>query len=218
MQRSRRELLAGAALAGEKNRRLRPGETLDTREERVHRRRTADEIDQLIALADLRREAAVLALEPPPRQRPVDRQAQRLRFERLRQIVVGAGADRFDGARDGAVGGDHDEADVGILAAHAGEELPTVAVRQPPVGDDEIDRRAAELARRRGERIGLGDAVALGREQSGEELALVGLVLDDQQALVVHRPASAGCRRSPTSSVTRVPVPAARGSSRSTPP
>ena len=59
--------------------------------------------------------------------------------------------DRFDGARDGAVGGDHDEADVGVLGAHPGEELAAVAVRQAPVGDHQVDRRAAELARRRGE-------------------------------------------------------------------
>ncbi len=185
----------------------------------MHRRRTADEIDQLIALADLRREPPVLALEPPPCQRPVDRQAQRLGLERLRQIVVGAGADRLDGARDGAVGGDHDEAEIGVLGADAGEELAAVAVRQAPIGDHQVDRRAAELARRLGERRGTGDAVALGGEETGEELALIGLVLDDQQAFVVHRPASRGCKRSPTASVARVPPLAPdRASSRRSPP
>ena len=212
MQRPRRELLAGAALAGEEDRRLGAGEALDAGEEGVHRRRAADEVDQLVALADLRREPAVLALEPPARQRPVDRELERLRLERLREVVVGAGADRLDGAGDRAVGRHHDEADVGVLRAHAGEELAAVAVRQPPVGDHEIDRRAAELAHRLGERAGLGDAVALGGEEPGEEPALVGLVLDDEQSFVVHRP------RSPMSRVAVVPVGVApRGASRRSP-
>ena len=157
-------------------------------------------------------EPAVLAFEPPARQGAVDRQPERLGLERLRQVVVGAGADRLHGAGDRAVGRDHHEADIGMLGAHPGEELAAVAVRQTPVGDHEVDRRPPELAGRFGERGRTGDAVALGGEEPGEEVPLIGFVLDDQQAFVVHRP------RSPMSRVAVVPVRVApRGASRRSP-
>src|SRR5690606_13766264 len=53
VERARRELLAGAALAGEQHRGVGRGELADPHVERLHRGRAADELDQAVALADL---------------------------------------------------------------------------------------------------------------------------------------------------------------------
>ncbi len=236
MERARRELLAGAALAGEQYGGLGAGELLDAAEDQLHGGRAADEVDEAVAIGDLGGEPPVLALEGATAQRALHGEQQGAAVERLGQVVVGARAHRLYGVGDAAVGGDHHEAGARVLGADVGEQLHAVAglavaaERELPVGEHEVDGSARELGEGGGQVGRLGDDVALGREHAGDQPALVGLVLDEEDALVGHEmvpPAVPRSRvagtsppatpRSPSVRVARVP-PAERSARSSVPP
>ena len=160
--------------------RLLVGATLfDELAEMVHRRRLADQIARLAgALAQL----LDLAAELGGLERPLGDQHQPVGLERLLDVVVGAALDRRDGGLDVAVAGDHDHRQIGVLALDRVEERQPVhaAPLQPDVEEDERRPPLGDLGERR---IGIGGragAVALVREDAGDELPDVGFVVDDE--------------------------------------
>ena len=112
----------------------------------------------------------------------LDQVANLGRRERLRQVVPGAPPHRLDGRLDGAVGGDEDDGQAGLLAEQLGEQVEAALGPQRQVDEGEVIRLPANR-RQRG--VAGADGQRLGAEpfhadrQRGPD---VFLVVDDRDA------------------------------------
>ena len=113
---------------------------------------------------------------------PLEQPLQLVRIERLGEVVLGAGLDRFDGGVDGALRGQQDHLDVVDLGLQRLQQLDAAHPRHHQVGDDDRGAEGGDLLERLGA-VGGG----LGGEsprphQLGQPAARRGIVLDDQDA------------------------------------
>ncbi len=168
------QLLAGAGLAADVDRRLAAGELGDGRPHVLHGGRLADE-------GSARGRRTIAQLE-----RGADEVAQHLQVHRLGDEVEGARLERLDGGAHVAVGGDHGDGHARMILVHVPDEFDAVAVGQAHVGEAQAEGRRlrrrvglAEIRHRRGV-----DVHALQRDL--DQLADVGLVVDDQCAGTAH--------------------------------
>ena len=186
MDRAGEELLAGAALPLEKDRRVRRGHALGFFLDRADRGRLADDRGHRARPVVLEEER--FPLPDTPLDRPRDEESQEVRVDRLGNEVFGAALHRVDGGFDRSERGHHDHRQGRIERERRVEDREAVGSGQAPVGQDEIDRltRAQQLdCLRPG-----SDAAHLqlfGAQHLFEHRAQRVLVLDDQDARHANR-------------------------------
>ena len=181
VNRPRRELLAGAGLAGDEHRARRRRDGLEQLKEIAHRAAAADQAVDAIALLELRAQVGVLGSQAALLERRVQHVEQRVELKRLGDEVGGALLDRVDGVLHRAEAGDDDRDDVGIALERGVEDGAAVDAGQPEVGDDDVEREIGEprerfLAARR-----LLDDEAVVGQPFGDGLTQRRLVVDEQQ-------------------------------------
>ncbi len=168
--RARDELLAGAALAFDEDRRVALRDAADRLEDLLHRAAGADERDAgLVAAADL-------VADPTDRARQLvhlrgagDERAHLVEVEGLGEVVEGAALHRLDRVRHGVLRRDHDDDEPGDLRSRDPlQHVETAQVRHPDVENGDVDVAAGQG----GEGVGAGRDgldVVPGLRQGGAE-------------------------------------------------
>ena len=182
---ARDQLLAGAALALDQNRRSARRRLDDQVEHLPHPRAAADDVRELVvALLDVLAQVAVLVDQPPPLHRVADDDEHFVVLERLGDVVERAALHRRDRALDRRVGGDDDDREVLVDPLQLVERRDAVEARHHDVDDRRVERQRA----RQLEPLGAGrrqpHVVALARQQRLENLAHDLLVVDDEDRAV----------------------------------
>jgi hypothetical protein len=187
MQRTGEQLLAGPALAAEQHRGL----------GRRHATQALQYVEQHGVLADDRRgampraqrllEEQVLGDQPSLLDGAADHEQEVLVVDRLGQVVERALAHGGDGFLDGAIAGHEDHREGGVEFLGRAQHPEAIARGQAEIGQDQ--RGAVESERIDGGRLvgGLDDAVALPRQDGGEHVPQVVVVVDEQDVWRVAR-------------------------------
>src|SRR6185312_16135189 len=130
VQHARHHVLAGAGRTTHQHATAGAGDALDLLAELAHGMRDAD---QLLVTAGAQPQLLDLAPQPRRLDGALDHQQQAVGFERLLDEVVGADLDGGDGGLDRAVAADHDDGQIGQLAADDLENLDAIqlAALQP---------------------------------------------------------------------------------------
>ena len=174
---ARGQLLAAARLAGDGHRRHAAREARDLRAQILHRGRLAEQARTGLPPW---RTAAPLAAAFLQTQCRLHHQAQLVQAHRLGEIVEGAGLERSDGVVGAAESGDDGNRGVRIAAAPRAPVRcpgrPASACRSGSVHS----RSAPGSARACGKSVGTVDIEAHANERDFQQLAQVGLVVDDQ--------------------------------------
>jgi hypothetical protein len=152
----------------------------DAREDLADRLRAADDVLELVALAELGREERDLPREPPVRDRALHLHEQLLLRERLLDVVEGAEPHGLDGALDRPVRGHHDDLGHRVRFLHRTQDADAVVAPHAQVGEDEVvgafrSAIGALLAVTR-----LVDLVAAAAQHHREGRAHVALIIDDE--------------------------------------
>ena len=183
---ARDELLAGARLAVDEDRRIALADAADELVDPAHCARLADDllrrrlaVDRLAKALHLVREATVL-------DGARHREEEELRVDRLRDEVVGADADRADGRLEAALPRDHDDRHVRPRAEHALAQVEAAHLRHLEIREHHVEvllgdevERALRVGRRR-------DLEAMLPERHLEQVAGLLLVVDDKD-VALHR-------------------------------
>ena len=144
VDRARHQLLAGAALALDQDRRAARRRLDDQVEHLPHPRAAADDVGELVvALLDVLPEVAVLVQQPPPLHRVADDDQHFVVLERLGDVVERAGLHRRDRALDRGVGGDDDDVQVLVDALQLVERGDAVEAGHHDVDDRGVERQRA---------------------------------------------------------------------------
>ena len=85
------------------------------------------------------------------------------------------------------------------------DEVQAVAVRQPHVGEAQVEGAGAQLARGRADGVGRGHVEVHALERDAEQLADVGLVVDDERARFGHKDLRQRCGSANTTRNTLPP-------------
>ena len=145
VNRARDQLLAGAALALDENRRSARRRLDDQVEHLPHPRAPADDVGELVVpLLDVLAQVAVLVHQPPPLHRVADDDQHFVVLERLGDVVERAALHRRDRALDRRVGGDDDDRQVLVDPLQLVERGDAVEARHHDV--DDAPRRTAARA------------------------------------------------------------------------
>ena len=174
----RDQLLARARLAVDVHRRLAARDALDHLAQLLHGARAAEELD-LRQLQGAFSGAAEL-------ERRRDQLAQRRHVERLRDEIEGAELERAHRSLDVAVRGDDRDRRLRLVRLDPLDDVQAVAVRQPHVGEAQVEGAAPQLA------SGFVDGVRGDHlevhplERDAEQLADVWLVVHDERARFGH--------------------------------
>ena len=176
------DALAGPVLAGDQHRRVGGGDARRGVEHRVHGGRAAGDLDVRDLLGQAPLELGDLGGQVPLGPELLDQVANLRGRERLGQVVPGAPAHRLDRRLDGAVGGDEDDPQVGLLAEELGEQVEAALGPQRQVDEGQVVGLAAQR-RQRG--FAGADRQRLGAqplEADGQRGTDVLFVVDDQDA------------------------------------
>ena len=173
-------LLAGPALPGDEDGRVRRGHLLDEDVDLLHRPALADHLLEAVAVLEVPLEEDVLLLEAPGGQSPADDDLQLLDVEGLDDVVEGPGLQGLDGLGDAAVGRDQDDRQVGQVLPGVAEDVHAVGAGHLDVGDDEIDLLLGQDLEAAGGRQGGLDGVAFFLEDDREQVEEALFVVDDQ--------------------------------------
>ena len=178
MDEARRDFLAAARLSRDVDRRLRSRELLDHLARPLDRRRFAEELrSRGSCLADRR---APRLHRPRQLQGAHHQRAQLVDLDRFREVIEGSRLQRRDRVLRRPVGGDDRDRRVAVALGDLAQHREPVAVGKPHVGERQIvaalAQRALRLLHGRG---GVG-VHAHARQRKHEELADVGLVVDDE--------------------------------------
>src|SRR5207249_7643936 len=204
------QLLAGAALTGDEDRGAELRDGFDRLEDLLHLRRAADDVADVVAVADLAAELLELALQVGVLGRPLQVQPQLLDVERLGDVPERPELHGLDRRLQRLGRGQHDDRQVHVAGAELLEELHAVHPRYEDVEQHDVGGRAGE----RLERLlggADGDRLVLVLQRHPERLAHALLVVHDQHpsfhrrlhhVLLLRQPA-AGSR---TTSVVAVPA------------
>ena len=144
VNRARDHLLAGAGLAGNQDRAVRPRDRLEHLEERLHRPAAAENPAELIPLLELRSQVRVLRLQPPLLERLLQDVHQLVELERLGDEVGRALLDGVDRILHRPVAGDHDPHDPGIARQRRLDHARAVHAGQPQIRDDDVERKLVQ--------------------------------------------------------------------------
>jgi len=192
----RDDFLAGAALAGDEDRRPGGRDALQLVVEALHGRRRAHETAEPSERPQLVAQARDFGAKLGRSRHARKHAAQMRQIDRLQKIVARAPAYRLDRALERRVSGDHDHFGRGA-AWKVAQQLHAVAIRQDEVEKDDV-RRVAQAIARLGERGCRGCAEALVGHQLGQPRRSGGVVVDDQcmrHLLSARRPRGGGGNR-----------------------
>ncbi len=187
MKRPRGELLARAGLSADEDGRARRREEAERLEDLAEGGRVPDELDGVLVLVH----GDELDDRARPRrdlERAVDQALELVEVDRLGDVVERSVAHGAHGRGHLGVGRDHDDRRLVPLLAQLHENVEPVAVGQPQVEEDHVERPRAihggiERVRRGAHG---GDPVPALREPYAQGLADGGLVVDDED--VRHGP------------------------------
>ena len=195
---ARHQLLAGAALAVDQDRRPARRRLDDQVEHLPHARALADDLAEAVGVGlQVLPQRAVLGDQPPLRQRVAQDDQHLVVLERLGDVVEGAALHRRDGVLDRGERGDHQHRQVVVDLLDLVERRDAVHARQHDVDDRRVERHRARELEPLGRRRGQAHLVALARQQRLEDLAHDLLVVDDEDGA---RCASCGSGLRPSTS------------------
>src|SRR5439155_11573824 len=205
VEQARDELFPGSALALDQHARAARGDPSDECQELLGARTLRDHGLGGVAVPHLLAEVAILARQAGELERAADGRPEVVVVERLGHVVESALPHGRHGRGNRAVGGQQDDGEVRPACAEAPQELDTVHLGHPPVGDDDVSRALLERRqRRRAARAGLA-LVAGAAERRGDDAGDARLVVDDEDA-GPHR-AHAAIRATGSCTVKRAPPP-----------
>ena len=200
VDRARHQLLAGARLAVDIDRRVGGRDLFDGLEHRAHRRRLADDLGEAIGRGGVVAQRRRLGLGPLARaplaaqlQRALDLEAHHLGRERLLQEIERAHAHRLDRGLDGAERGHDHRRAPGVELVHGLHDVEAAGPVHLQIGDDEVGAVLAKQRQPLGARPGHHRLVAHAPHRGAQPLAHGLVVVDDQN--LGHR------------SVARIPHP-----------
>ena len=173
--------LAGAAFAGDQHGGLGVGHGVDHVEDFQHAMIVADDVLHAEAQVELGLERLVLLDHLLLVERPLDGHQQLFVDQRLGQEVEGPEADGLDRGLDCAIAGDHDHGRGGTILAAMGQQIETVVVAQPNIGQHQIVGLAIDGRPAFGEGGRGVDGIALIAEPVGHRSQHVAVVVDQQQ-------------------------------------
>ena len=182
MQAAGCEFLAGAALAGDQDRDVGGCDALDHLEDRLHRRRRADQRAENAGVAGLAAGnfefdvRVLLALTVGVLQDGAEAHG----VDGLGDVVVRTQAHRLDGGLDGALRGEHDHHHARLQLLDAGEQLHAVHAWHLQVRDHDAGRPLAHTIQAFSAVGGTLGAKAPRRHQLSQPRAGVGFVFHDQ--------------------------------------
>ena len=139
MDRARDHVLADAAFAGQQHRGARGRHAHDGRENLLHRGAAADDVFELIALAQRFAQLAIFVAQLADFERFFHHHGQVIERKRLGQEIDRAVLHRLHGVFHGAEGGHHDHRRVGVLRLQFFEQRQAVHAGQLQVGQDQVD-------------------------------------------------------------------------------
>ncbi len=176
------ELLAGAAFALDEDGGAAGRDLGDEVEDAQHGLALADDVGEVVALLEGALELEVFFFGAVAGDGGANVGEQLFVVPGLLDEVFRAGADGFDDVVDGAVGGDHDDRQLGLALLDLRQQLEAALAGQGEVEQHEIEVLAFEHAQALFAVAGHVDGVAFEREQHFERLADAGFVVDDQDA------------------------------------
>jgi hypothetical protein len=151
---------------------------LDHLAQLLHRARAAEQLD----LRQLQRALAGSA----ELERRLDQLAQCRDVERLGDEIERAELERAHRGFDVAVRGDHRDRRMRFVGLDPLHDVQAIAVRQPHVGEAQVEGAAAQLARGRADGVGSGHFEIHALERDAEQLADVRLVVDNERPRFRH--------------------------------
>ena len=183
------QLLAGAALPDDQDRRPRRGDHLDLPVHPLHRGGAANEAAEGGHVDDAGAELEVLLLELPRLENRSDLQAKLLDvLDRLEEELVRSLFHRLDRERHRSVRRDHQEPDPRIDVPRFREHVHPVLSGHHQVGDDERHiARPAQLLEPRVRIAERRDTVAGTRQEAPEAVLVRRIVLDEDDVVLVER-------------------------------
>ena len=187
------DLLARAALALDQDRDAGAGGLGGDGERGAELGRRADDLLEAERLGDLLGERAQLARGLAAVGGGVERGEQPIGRERLDDEIAGAGAHRVDRDSDVVLGGEDEQGKIGPERANLADQLGAFLARQPVIEQDRVELgllRIVEHLLRAVEIVGAAHPPAGARADGGDQPALGGLVVDQQQATIGIRPHS----------------------------
>src|SRR5271156_835796 len=107
-------------------------------------------------------------------------------IQRLGHEIERAQLERAHGSFHVAVGGDHGNRNAGRILLNPFHEIETIAVREPHVGQAQIERLSLEQSLRRSDRAGNARSEVHPLQGDRQELANIRLVVDDQYGRFRH--------------------------------
>ena len=178
MDRARDHVLAHAAFPAQQHRGAGGRHARDGGENLLHRRAAADDVVELVALAQLLAQLAILVAQLADFQRLFHHGHQVIERKRLGQKIDRAGLHGLHRVFDGAERGHDDHGRVRVLAAQFVEQLQAVHAGQLQIGEDQVGASASLQAFLGG--AGLLDFVAGGGQMQLDHAAELFFVFDHQ--------------------------------------
>jgi len=188
MDRAGREILPGAALAEEQDRRARYG------------RHAAHEGPHLLHLGVLPQDRPYRELLPPSllergpfldqrafRQSAREERGQLVDVHRLGEVLVGAGLERLDGGGDVGVAREDEDGHVAVGRPHAPRDLDAARPGHHQIGDHGVGRLLGEASQQRFRTVEGVDAEPPHRAQVGGQQPGVGQVVVENVDFRDHR-------------------------------
>ncbi len=212
VQRARHQLLAGAALAVDEDRRPARRRLDDQVEDLPHARAAADDVVEAVCAGlQVLFEGAILGDQAPLCQGVPEDDQHLVVLERLGDVVVRASLHRGDGVLDRRERRDHQHRQVVVDLPDLVQRRDAVHARQHHVDDGCVERHRAQQIEPLVGRRRQANLVTLSREERVENLAHDLLIVDDENDAVgrhVRVPAArAAVVASGSCKVNRVPCP-----------
>ena len=182
VQRVGDELLAGAVLALDEDVGLGVGHGGHQIEQLAHLPAAADDVVELVAIAQLPLERDVLGSELHALDRAPENREHALAVDRLFQEIRGAGFHRLDGARDAALPADDQHLGAGTHALELPDEVSAVGVWQHEVDERDVGHPAGECLFSFGAPNCDTRVVAGPPRDVGQPLRHIRLVVNDEHA------------------------------------
>ena len=139
MNRAGHQLFPGARLAEDEHRRIAPGHRSESLAETYHRWRRADQDRRRIGRTELRTRRGEIAAERPRIVDATEANEELVEIERLGEVIVRTGLQRFDRVVHGAERRHQDHFGRRRCAPRRLKDRPPVPFRQAHVGDDDVE-------------------------------------------------------------------------------
>jgi hypothetical protein len=182
VDRSRHQLLAGAAFPGDEHGRFRLVHAAEQRVDLPHGRTVTDDVPTRLDGVDDRTQALHLFAELPMLYGVAESEDELLHLKRLRDEVVGAGADGCHGRLHAPERGDDDHGHRRPAFHRAPAELEPVHAVHVKIGDDGFEILVGQGGHRSGARALADDLKAAPGEHGVDEVAYLRVVVDKEHS------------------------------------